>query len=372
MIGLGPASAAWHVPGPGWLMRILVLSKYGTLAASTRVRFLQFADHLRASGHTLEVSPLFDDAYLKAKFATGRAPPRQVVDAFLRRLRALVQARRFDLCWVAYELIPYMPPLLEHLLAWRSVPWVVDYDDAIFHMYDTHSKAAVRRALGTKIDTVMRLADGVIAGNAYLAERALRQNPNVTVIPTVVELARYPLRTETPKGTFTVGWIGSPSTSEYLSIVAPALSKLGRQAPLRFIAVGSRPLQIPNVDVEVRPWSQEREAADLHEAHVGIMPIPDTQWARGKCAFKLIQYMACGLPTVSSPVGANREVVTEDTGRFAEDEAEWVQALETLRDDPALRDKLGRAGHERVKAQYCVEAQKQAVLEALERAAHGR
>ena len=356
-------------------MRVLVLSKYDRLAASTRHRLLQYGPYLAEHGVELTLSPLFDDRYLAERFGTGRASLTAVATAYGRRLVALASARRFDLALVAYELFPYLPAVLERALRALRLPFVTDQDDAIFHMYDRHRSRLVRTVLGGKLRPVLAGARAVMAGSRYLAEYAERFNRNVFVVPTVIDMARYPARppkTNEPAGPgspFTVGWIGSPSTSRYLDLVAPALTKLAAEGPVRLIATGSRPLSIPGVDVDVRPWSEATEVSDLHEAEVGIMPLPNEPWARGKCAFKLIQYMGAGLPTVASPVGANAEVVTHDTGRFATSTAEWVGALRHLRDDPGLRDRLAAAGRARAVAQYSLASQQHRVLEILQDAA---
>ncbi len=353
-------------------MKVLVLSKYDRLAASTRHRFLQYGPYLATHGIDLVVSPLFDDAYLKTRFQSGRAAPSAVARGYLRRLAALLGARRYDAAIVHYELFPYLPGLAEQALSVSRLPYVCDYDDATFHMYDEHRWRWVRRLLGRKLVPIIRGAAAVMAGNAYLAQYARRFNDNVHIVPTVVDMQRYPAKV--PDGAFsataaepatgrrlTIGWIGSPSTTAYLELIAPALAQLAREGPLRLVATGARPLDMPGIDVEIRPWSEDREVQDLHEADVGIMPMPDEPWARGKCAFKLIQYMAAGLPTVASPVGANAEVVTDETGLFASTTEEWIATLRRLRDDPALRQRLGAAGRTRAEARFSLQSQQETV-----------
>ena len=352
-------------------MKVLVLSKYDRLAASTRHRFVQYGPYLARHGIDLTLSPLFDDTYLQQRFQNGRGTLRSVVAAYLRRVRALLSARRWDLAIVHYELFPYLPGMVERVLSWSRLPYVVDYDDATFHMYDEHRLPTVRRLLGQKLVPTISGARAIMAGSRYLADYAQRFNPRVFVVPTVVDMDRYAVSQPpgSSNGTFTIGWIGSPSTSAYLPLIAPALTRLAAEGPVKLIATGARPMQIPDVDVEVRSWSEQTEVRDLCEADVGVMPLPDEPWARGKCAFKLIQYMAVGLPTVCSPVGANAEVVTPETGLFATGPDEWVTALKALRDDPPLRRRLAAAGHERATAHYSLASQQDKVREILKVAA---
>lgn len=353
-------------------MRVGVLAKYAELSASTRYRFLQYAPALAARGIELELLPFFDDAYLSAKFATGRAKKRHVLIAYARRLGALAAARRFDVLWVHSELLPYQPAWAEALLDALGLPYVYDLDDAIFHQYDQHPRPLVRRLLSDKIAGVMRHARVVLAGSGYLATYARQHARDVRVVPTVVELSRWTARPPRPAHElFEIGWLGSPSTSEYLEAVHPALAKLAAARPVRFTTMGAKPLGWTDVPMRELSWSEAAEVEALHGVDVGIMPLPDTPWARGKCAFKLVQYMACGLPTVSSPVGANLEVVTPETGLFADGVEAWAAALGQLAEDPAKAAAFGAAGRARVEARYSVQSQAAAVADALESAARG-
>jgi glycosyltransferase involved in cell wall biosynthesis len=155
---------------------------------------------------------------------------------------------------------------------------------------------------------------------------------------------------------FTVGWIGSPSTAPYLSEIVRPLSVIGAEGPVRLVVVGGKAPTIPKVSVQEIPWSEATEVAEINRFDVGIMPLPDNDWTRGKCAFKLIQYMACGVPVVASAVGANVDVVDADCGLLASKPESWVQALRTLRDDSGLRRRMGEAGRERVVEHYSLHA----------------
>ena len=339
--------------------RVLLLTKYARNGASSRYRTFQYLPWLEQAGIHCQVMPLFDEAYLAHRYQTGRGRMRDILRAFLRRLIALFTARRFDLVVVEYEVLPYLPALPERWLRWSGVPYVVDYDDALFHRYDQHKSWWVRKLLGNKIARVMRGAHLVTAGNAYLADYARRAGaPRVAIIPTVIDLERYPpphvkLPSDTP---FTIGWIGSPSTAKYLQAIAPALAEVcaGGKGLVRLIGTG--PVDLPGVPVEVLPWDEASEVDELKRFDVGIMPLPDEPWERGKCGFKLIQYMACGLPVVASPVGVNREIVEQGVnGYLAETPAEWIQALNALLRDAGLRQRMGMAGRKRVEQKYSLQ-----------------
>jgi glycosyltransferase involved in cell wall biosynthesis len=338
-------------------LRVLALPRYGTLAASSRYRFAQFEEPLKEQGISLQMSELLGNDYLQRHFGGRRAGVTHLLSALARRAGALSGMRRFDLIIVQYELLQYLPAWAERL-ALAGIPYVFDFDDAIFHKYDLHRIGLVRHVYRDKLRKVISGARSVFAGSSYLADYARAVSPHVHLMPTVVDMRRYATKTRSPSGKpFTIGWIGSPSTTEYLMLAAPAMQRLARQQPVRLIAVGASPIAIEGVQVDQRLWSEEREVADLLECDVGIMPLTDDPWSRGKCAFKLIQYMACGLPVIASPVGANRDVVTSDCGLFAANEDEWVDAMRRLRDDVELRFQLGSQGRARAERQYSLASQ---------------
>jgi glycosyltransferase involved in cell wall biosynthesis len=154
-----------------------------------------------------------------------------------------------------------------------------------------------------------------------------------------------------------IGWIGSPATAHFLRIVAPVLEKLRKQLPIRCVAIGARADQVQGTPFEALPWSESTEAAMLQQLDVGIMPLSDTPFERGKCGYKLIQYMACGVPVVASPVGVNTEIVSPDVGFLATGEAQWTAAFEALIRDGSLRERLGTMGRRRVRETYSLQVQ---------------
>lgn len=339
-------------------MKLIFFTKYTRSGASSRYRSFQYHPCFHAAGLKFTVNPLFDDAYLAHKYEHGRARIGDALRAFAQRLWAVLTVPRSALVVIEYELLPWFPAVLERWLAWRSCRMVVDYDDALFHQYDAHPSLWVRRLLGRKITTVIRLAHTVVAGNAYLADYARRAGAQrVVVLPTVIDLERYPVKDRASHSrVFTIGWIGSPSTARYLQDIAPALAQVCADGRARVRLVGSGPIDLLGVPVDVIPWAEETEVDEIHRFDVGIMPLPDEPWARGKCGFKLIQYMACGLPVVASPVGVNSEIVTEGVnGHLATSTQQWVQALRQLQTDHAARQRMGAAGRKRVEERYCLQ-----------------
>jgi glycosyltransferase involved in cell wall biosynthesis len=232
-----------------------------------------------------------------------------------------------------------------------------DFDDAIyFGKPDTPGGEPDRSPRRVrKFNATCAIADLVTAGNATLAAAARRRAPRVEIVPTGIDLAGYAPPTSR-KGTERIAWIGLPGNLPYLARAEEALRRLAQRRPgLRLVVVSERAPASFAAPIEFRPWSKETEAAALAACDVGIMPLDDDDWTRGKGGFKLLQYMAAGLPTVASPVGVNREITVEgETGYLASTAGEWEERIERLLGDADLRERLGLAGRRRVEENYAM------------------
>ncbi|WP_089707906.1 glycosyltransferase family 4 protein [Vreelandella arcis] len=343
-------------------MKILLLSKYSRKGASTRLRLLQYLPLLEIKGFEFTVSSLFDDQYLDMLYQKGKRSRFRIIMLYLRRLFVVFRAFRYDVIWIEKEIFPYMPALAERVFHALGKHYVVDYDDAIFHNYDLSSNPFLRLALGRKIDVVMRCASSVVVGNDYLASRAKSAGATrVELVPTVVDATRYSSIESSVASSPVIGWIGSPSTQRYVVSIAHALSSMCQKYNARLLLVGASvdiTSEFPGVDVEVAPWSEASEAELIAAMDIGIMPLPDGPWEKGKCGYKLIQYMACGIPVIASPVGVNVDIVgNNQCGLLVANEAEWEIALDSLLELPAQRLKLGSAGRQAVDDQYSLAIQ---------------
>jgi glycosyltransferase involved in cell wall biosynthesis len=239
-------------------------------------------------------------------------------------------------------------------------------DDAFFH---AHESTALLR---DKLRQLISGASAVTAGNEYLAAYARRSNGNVHTVPTVVDTNIYRPRAKREGCVPVIGWIGSPSTWDYVRPILPVLSDICSGGRARFLAVGAGPAA--NADrfdgMELQKWSERSEVADVQRMDIGIMPLPDEPWARGKCGYKLIQYMACGLPVVASPVGVNRHIVEEGKSGFLRTATEdWHGALTELIANPALRTAFGYVGRKQIVGWYSLAAQAPRLVEILRTAA---
>ncbi|MFQ5616690.1 MAG: glycosyltransferase family 4 protein [Anaerolineales bacterium] len=334
-------------------MKILLLSRYGRLGSTSRVRFYQYIPYLEAHGLQITIRPLLADEYVRNLYANRPQNPLFLVCAYLTRLRALLRNRRFDLIWVEKEFLPWLPPWAARL----RTPYIADYDDAIFHRYDRPKNPIVRLLLGKKIDSVMRRAARVVAGNDYIAARARRAGAKrIEYLPTVIDTDHYRVAPATKRPGFNIGWIGAPITAPYLKLIQPALEQVCKQGGARLTLVGAGAVEMEGVPLEIRLWTEETEVAEIQQFDVGIMPLPDEPFERGKCGYKLIQYMGCGLPVVATPLGVNRHIVEHGINGFhAATTEEWAAALATLRDDPELRRRMGMAGRAKIEAEYSLQ-----------------
>ncbi len=336
------------------MIRVLGLSLYGPQAASHRVRLSQFKPGLAAAGIDLQIQSLLDNVYLQRSFSGRRPSLQALLTAYCRRLQALREADPFDLAIVYAELLPFLPGWLERQLL--QIPFLYDCDDAFFLKYRSGRLRLLEPLLGAKADRLMAAAVAVTAGNTGLASHARRFNSNVIVLPSVVDTDQFLSPAHPPAersaGPFTVGWIGSPSTAPYLQLLVEPLQQLAYERPVRLLVVGGPAPAILGVEVIEQPWSLEQEAPLIQQFDVGVMPLPDNPWTRGKCAYKLIQCMACGIPVVASRVGANVDVVPPECGFLAESTEQWLDAFRRLLADLNLRQQMGSAARLWVEQRY--------------------
>ncbi len=354
-------------------MKILLLTRHDRLGASSRLRALQYLPYFQSLGWKVDPAPFFSQGYLRNLYA-AKSTWKHVLLAYTNRLKVLIGAGSYDLIWIEKELLPFSPALAERLLSALRIPYMVDYDDALFHKYDLHRLWPIRVVFGRKIDAVMRHASMVVAGNEYLAWRARNAGAQrVEIVPTVIDLDRYPVpdtRRETTGKSLIVGWVGTPKTSRYLHLLKSVFASLKSRFNVRFVAVGASRESLGNLPVEPWPWSEATEVESISRFDIGIMPLDDTPWERGKCGYKLIQYMACGLPVVASPVGVNCEIVEPGVnGWLVTGDTYWQESLGSLLVDSKNRIQMGRSGREKIVSRYCIQMQAPRLKELLQQLA---
>jgi|SRR5579859_161318 len=334
-------------------MRILFLPRYSPQGASSRYRIWQYVPLLQRAGHKVEVQPLLGDGYLEELYRNGRRGVSWLISGYTKRLRAIRNAPSFEVVVCEQEILPLLPATVDLFLLACNDRLVIDYDDAAYFKYQ--GWPVLRR----KIPRLMGAAKAVVVGNSHLARYASQFASNIFVVPSVVNLALYQdCSRERVAANVRIVWIGTPLTA---SLVAPLLSLMAKlqekhaDVSFRFIGAGED-FPVNGLRAEVFEWSEKTEAELLAQCHIGIMPLPDNEFTRAKCGLKLIQYMASGLPVVASPVGANREIVTDnENGFLVKTEQEWFEKLSLLIEHPELRAQMGQAGRARVAERYTLE-----------------
>jgi glycosyltransferase involved in cell wall biosynthesis len=352
-------------------VKVLLLSRYAQMGASSRLRFFQYIPLLKAKDMQVTSSPFLSDEYLGRLYAgkRGFGFAWLVLAAYWKRLTVMFKCSDYDLIWIEKEIFPWLPAWFERLFIGKHARYIVDYDDATFHNYDMSRNTLVQWLMSDKIDQVMKNATLVTAGNTYIGDRAKQAGAAwVEYLPTVIDLYRYPEPAERSlqenDGEVIIGWIGSPSTVKYLEQVATALE---------LVVVGAKSEALLNIPVEFCDWTEDSEVAEIGRFDIGIMPLPDEPWARGKCGYKLIQYMACGKVVMASPVGVNSAIVSQGVnGYLAESADEWEKYLRLLIADRKLRDAMGKAGRQLVVEKYCVQGTAPQLIGWMEKISPGR
>jgi glycosyltransferase involved in cell wall biosynthesis len=349
-------------------MRVLAFTRYGSQAASSRQRLLQYVPHLRAAGIDVEYYPLLPNDYVQAIAAGGHYPRWRIVRDYVRQLSRLVHKGQYDLLWVYADAFPYLPAWFERLVTGSGKPIVYDLDDAFFHHYDDNPDPLVLWILKDKFKKLFGSASACTFGNNYLKEYAAPFCGKSQVLPTVVDMSVYVPLADRPPGPLVIGWIGSPTTWPNVRPFLPLLARLCAEYGAQVHAVGAGPSAEQDLfpGLELIDWSEATEVAEIQHMDIGIMPLFDRPFERGKCGYKLIQYMACGLPVVASPVGVNREIVQDGANGFlATDESDWREALARLIADPEMRSRFGKAGRSIAEADYSLEIQAPRLIEIL-------
>lgn len=331
---------------------ILALTRYDRLGASSRVRVLQYIPALEQAGFKIHVQPLFAEDDLRRLYRDGRRSPARLMAAFGARISAILRSRRSDVIWLQQEIFPFLPFGVEAaLLGGRKL--VIDFDDAHHLYYKDAASGFTRRLYGDKIERLMRRADAVVTGSPVMENyaRGAGARKVYLVYSAVDTLAVQAMPPATP---FTVGWIGTPMTArQSLHIVHEPLGRFLAETKAQALFIGMDATQFPDLPGERLPWSEDAERSGLARLSVGICPLDDSPWTRGKSGYKIIQYMAAGKPTLTSPIGIAADIVDDGTTGFhCRTADDWYRRLHQLYGDPELLRTLGEHGRRHAEARY--------------------
>jgi glycosyltransferase involved in cell wall biosynthesis len=340
-------------------IRVLALSPIPEEGAGCRFRISQYIPYLRQHGFDVDLRPFYTTSFFRTVYRQGRFIRKSLAFSalVLRRFRLLRELDNFDLVFLYREAIPAGPPVIEEMIARRGIPIVFDFDDAIFLQNISEANRSLAFLKDAKrADKVMALSTRIVAGNDFLGVYAKNINPAVTTIPTAVDTTRFVPRADRSTGASmpVVGWIGSPTTYHYLESMAGLLKEVRQRVPFTLkVSGGGKPLRFEGIEAVDVPWAMQDEVELFNTCDVGIYPLEDDDWARGKCGFKAIQFMACGVPVVAAAVGVNREIIRDgENGFLASTPEEWKSKLERLVSDPALRARFAIAGRKTIEDRY--------------------
>lgn len=344
-------------------MKVLALSPIPEEGAGCRFRVSQYIPYLRKAGFDVTVSPFYSREYFAFVYQPGNYLRKAAgfIGLTWRRVRELLAMRQYDLVLLYREAIPIGPPFVERWIRRLGIPIVYDFDDAIFlpAVSDANKAFSFLKNPG-RASQILKISRRVSVGNEFLARYARQFNPGVTVIPTAVDTNKFVPRAIVPPAEgrrLVVGWIGSPTTFQYLEGLKDVLAEVAARHPFTLKVSGAgRPVVFPGVDVQVVPWSMADEVSLFNTCDIGVYPLTDDDWSRGKCGFKAIQCMACGVPVVASAVGVNTEIISHGVdSMLAATRQDWIDHLSRLLTDHDLRRRMAVAGRRTIQARYSLD-----------------
>jgi glycosyltransferase involved in cell wall biosynthesis len=331
-------------------VKLIYFSKTSFIGPSSRYRIYQYIPFLKEAGIEVTVAPLFKEGWfriLDIRWPPLRAAAKGIyaLTRLFVRIWDLLKVGRYDLYCFEHQAFPYVPAFLEQIAKRINPNMLLEFDDAIF-LTPLH---------GRKVPKLIAMSRHVIVGNNYLKDYAMKFNSHVSVIPTVLDTERYRTKQDyRTQGEVNIGWVGLAYNLPYVRRLEGTFQKLKAMVgDFIFTMICSKGLKMDGVQTVFKPWNYDDEAKDIGTFDIGIMPLADDEWARGKCGLKVLQYMACGVPVVASPVGVNQDIIKDgENGFLASSYNEWLEKLILLVQNEELRRKFGQKGREMVEDRY--------------------
>jgi glycosyltransferase involved in cell wall biosynthesis len=336
---------------------------------SQRFRFEQYIPYLKQNGYECIHYYLLEEKDDKIFYSKGKIVQKigMVFRSALKLFKLLGKKNTYDFIFIQRECFMLGTSYFEKQLSASKARLIYDFDDSIWLLdVSEANKALAWLKRPEKVMRIMSYADIVVAGNSYLANFAGQFNKNVRIIPTTVDLNQYTRVQKDRTDKICIGWSGSVTTIKHFELAVPVLLKLkqkyGEQLLIKLIS--NTYYYNEALGLEGILWTAETEIRELSQFDIGIMPLPDDKWAKGKCGLKGLQYMALEIPTIMSPVGVNTEIIRDgENGYLASTEEEWIAKLSLLIESEELREKIGKAGRVTVEQNYSVDAQKENYLQ---------
>ncbi|MFY0599360.1 MAG: glycosyltransferase [Cyclobacteriaceae bacterium] len=353
-------------------MKVLILAPYPLYKApSQRFRFEHFSKFMKdaeinCNFHSFISSKDWNNLYSKGKSIDKML---FMLKGFWSRVSILFDIKKYSYVLIHRELTPFAPPIFEWIIAKVFKKKIIyDFDDAIW-LADPNGENWIWKALKwrSKVSAICKWSWKVSAGNEYLADFARQYCSQVEIFPTIVDTGVHSPNAQAHKHPITqspiIGWTGSHSTLFYLNELLPVLLELENDTEFEFLVIANKNPELPLKGFRFLPWNKETEIEDLSQIDIGVMPLEDNEWAKGKCGFKLIQYLSLEIPAVASPVGVNDQIVLDGkTGYLASSPSEWKEKLLSLIEDCELRKQIGIEGRKLIEEKYSVKSQQENFL----------
>ncbi|WP_157862965.1 glycosyltransferase family 4 protein [Desulfofarcimen acetoxidans] len=347
-------------------MRVLFLPNTPSNGPSARYRVYQFVPYL-AHNNIKAVCHSALTPFIYSKFSPAGGWLHKIIYftlSALFRILALLRLPFYDVIFIQKLVLPHVYPFPEVLLCklgkWLGKRVIFDFDDAIYTVSAVRKKTLIERlSYPERVQRIIGLCDDVVVGNEYLAHFARKYHKNVHLIPTSIDMTKYPVPkfNEQKAGPFVIGWIGTPSTLPYLYSIKPALQEIALKHEVVLRIVGGKDYACSGIEVEYLTWSLDNEVEYICSFDIGIMPLTDDPWSRGKCGLKLLQYLAAGVPAVASPVGVNKDIIDDGVnGYWAESTRQWVDKIERIISFPAEHINMTRLARKTVEDEYSLAA----------------
>lgn len=338
-------------------MKVLFLTMSTEIAASSRVRVFQYFSYLDKAQVRHKAISYVCDAQFKKEVSLKK---QGILDKVVYKLYSWANLWKCIFLSPAYDVV-FIQKVLLHVTTQKLIKLlnkniVFDFDDAIYLADKAkYGKDTTKRKFESRLIHMLKISKCVIVGNNHIKDYALGFNKDVFVIPSPIDDQRYsPRQKSSPNSKITIGWLGSFPGTVYIKQLCNVFKILSaKYSDLKIELVGSDDLKIEGVYVTTKKWNFDTEIFDLQNFDIGIMPLNDDEWCRGKCGYKILLYMAVGLPVVASPVGVNSEIIKNNiTGFLATTEDEWVDKLSQLIDSEKLRTEMGEKGRKVVEEKY--------------------
>lgn len=334
-------------------IKILILTNYYQEGASSRYRSFNYKKYFLQNGINPTYLPLFFDGYVKTLYLKKKISNLKKIGCILNRIKYIaLNKRKYDHIIIETELGKFLPFFIEYFLL-KGVSYSLDYDDNPNLTY--YKNIFFKFIYKNKIKKLCQEAKFVTVGNKWYYEE-IKTN-NLKYLPTVIDIDKYYITSNKNIEKLTIVWIGSPSTEKYLDLIIEPLKKVSLKYNFELKLIGSNK-KIEGINIKNIKWSEESEVKEISESDIGIMPLENTYWEKGKCGFKLIQYMACGLPVIASPSPANNEIIKHgENGFIANNINEWEKCLLQLLNNKSLRNNMGKISRELIENKYTYQVQ---------------